>query len=45
MPMALSPTAEFEIAVPSTNQAFVLHGVEDVRFEERQVPTECGPLE
>ncbi|ORY90163.1 xylitol dehydrogenase [Leucosporidium creatinivorum] len=45
MPIALSPTVEFESAVPSTNRAFVLHGVEDVRFEERPVPSELGSLE
>ncbi|GJN90508.1 hypothetical protein Rhopal_003519-T1 [Rhodotorula paludigena] len=30
-----------DTSVPSKNVAFVLHGIHDVRFEDRPVPTEC----
>ncbi|GAA5911809.1 hypothetical protein JCM6882_003363 [Rhodosporidiobolus microsporus] len=32
-----------DVSVPSKNYGFVLHGVNDVRFEERPMPQEVGP--
>ncbi|GAA6040119.1 hypothetical protein JCM8097_002036 [Rhodosporidiobolus ruineniae] len=32
-----------DVSVPQSNPSFVLHGIDDVRFEDRPIPTECGP--
>ncbi|GAA5860120.1 hypothetical protein JCM8547_009189 [Rhodosporidiobolus lusitaniae] len=39
----LAAPLEEDVNVPQNNTAFVLHGIDDVRFEERPVPTEVGP--
>ncbi|GAA6032043.1 hypothetical protein JCM8097_003401 [Rhodosporidiobolus ruineniae] len=39
----LSAPVKESTSVPTKNTAFVLHGIDDVRYEERPVPTEVGP--
>ncbi|GAA5981300.1 hypothetical protein JCM10908_004058 [Rhodotorula pacifica] len=37
----LSPPLAEDLTATSRNVSFVLHGIDDVRFEERPVPVEC----
>ncbi|GAA5892051.1 hypothetical protein JCM6882_005679 [Rhodosporidiobolus microsporus] len=41
-PGIAAPVKE-DVAVPVKNHSFVLHGIDDVRFEDRPVPQEVGP--
>ncbi|SGY35147.1 BQ5605_C002g01731 [Microbotryum silenes-dioicae] len=38
------PAAKQEdLSIPTTNPSYVLRGIEDTAFEDRDIPTECGP--
>ncbi|SCV68403.1 BQ2448_524 [Microbotryum intermedium] len=35
--------AQEDLSIPSTNPSYVLRGIESTSFEDREIPTECGP--